>query len=402
MRKLLKINTKEKFTAVIFMLIIFLMFAGMLINPLAITGEFINTYRANVPTGAPALDRVKGAISALDSSINAGVPAKSGFVELYGLAQLAMDKKVVADYNYGALYKTPYGQIAHTVPDVYTDKYLANMYDLVNSLVSAKIPFLYVQAPFKLPDADSQVPGTVKDYSNENADRFIASLTAANIDCFDLRPSLWNSGMSQNQLFYDTDHHWTIDAAFFATGRIVNILNTDYGFNINESLYDISNYEKKTYKDFFVGSMGRRVGQIYGGIDDFTLITPKFETSFSLLEDGINLYEGSFYDAILKKEYLDEKAPLDTNRYAVYHGDNAELIFENKIIGEGKILIIKDSFGLPVYSFLSLGLHAVRAIDVRLFKEDVAEYAARYGPDIVIILYNADCFSDAMFDFNKK
>ena len=65
-----------------------------------------------------------------------------------------------------------------------------------------------------------------------------------------------------------------------------------------------------------------------------------------------------------------------------------------------KILIIKDSFSLPVYSFLSLGIKEVRAIDMRLFDENVVEYAAAYNPDLVILMYNADSFAPPMFDFH--
>jgi len=64
--------------------------------------------------------------------------------------------------------------------------------------------------------------------------------------------------------------------------------------------------------------------------------------------------------------------------------------------------MIKDSFGLPIYCFLSTGVQEVRALDVRLFKESIAEYAKANQPDVVIILYNADCFGGTMFDFNAK
>ena len=82
------------------------------------------------------------------------------------------------------------------------------------------------------------------------------------------------------------------------------------------------------------------------------------------------------------------------------HSGNAELEFVNHNLRSGKILMIKDSFGLPVYSFLSTGVHEVRALDVRLFKDSVAEYAKKYHPDVVIILYNADSFGGEMFQFN--
>ena len=390
---------KEKLTAVVFIVIVFSMFFGMFFNAAIVGEEFLNAYRANPPVDTSIPARVAAVTGAADASAGAGVPGRPQYIELHGLLQLAMDKNIVIDPNYGALYKTPHGQIAYAVEEKYIGGYLDSVYGLVNSLIHEKIPFLYVQAPFKLPDAHSQLPPTVTDYSNTDADRFIAGLTAANVSCFDLRPLLAETGMTQNEMFYNTDHHWTIDAAFFSAGQIVKKLNADYGFDIDESLYDIGGYNRITYKDSFIGSLGRRVGRLYGGLDDFTLITPKFETGLSISEDGIALPDGSFEEAVLDMECVDVKARIDTNRYAVYRKDRGEVVFENHLVDEGKILIIKDSFGIPVYSFLSLGVHEVRAVDVRLFGGDVYEYAAACKPDIVILLYNADCFNEQMFDF---
>ncbi|MCL2335933.1 MAG: hypothetical protein FWC60_00755 [Firmicutes bacterium] len=392
--------TNEKLTATVFLLLIFALFTSLFIKSNVIATESLTAYRTNAVSGTPIFKRVNIVIDALDTAVNSATPEKTYFIEAYGLAQLAMDKKIIPDPNYGALYKTPYGQITYAAQEKQLDGYVDQVRQLENSLAANNIPFLYIQAPFKLPDAHSQLPPTVTDYSNQNADQFINKLTAANISCFDLRPLLAKSGMTQNQLFYNTDHHWTIDAAFYSTAQIVQKLNRDYGFQIDPSLYDIGNYNRTTYKDFFIGSMGRRVGRIYGGVDDFTLLTPKFKTYISLTEDGRLLPRGAFEDAVLSKEYIDPNAPLDADRYAVYHGDNAKLRFENHLVDKGKILIIKDSFGIPVYSFLSLGVHEVRAVDMRLFKSNVAAYAAEFDPNLVIILYNADGFSDQMFDFH--
>ena len=396
-----KINTKEKAVALLFILIIFAVLIGILFHPVEIGVEFRDTYRSTALLDMSFIERLETAINALETSVNAGVPARSGFIELYGLSQLAMNKNVIIDPNYGALYKTPYGQIAYAVEEKYLDTHLDQVYGLVNSLVSAKIPFLYVQAPFKLPDANSQLPLNVTDYSNSNADLFLEKLTFANVDCFDLRPPLRNSGKTQSELFFNTDHHWTIETAFLSAGLIAEKLNNDYGFQIDASHFDINNYNVETYKDFFLGSMGRRVGRLFCGVDDFTLITPKFETDLTFTENGAVFQRGAFADTVLMKEFIDTKAPVDTNRYAVYRRDQAEVIFINHLVDGGKILIIKDSFGTPVYSFLALGVHEVRALDVRLFREDVAEYAARHRPDIVILMYNADCFTEQMFDFGS-
>ena len=120
-----------------------------------------------------------------------------------------------------------------------------------------------------------------------------------------------------------------------------------------------------------------------------------------LFRSNSKVFRGSFEDAVLDKAYLENK-DITTNRYAVYHGDNRELIFTNNKVKGGKVLIIKDSFGIPVYSFMSLGVHEVRALDLRLFNEDLLEYAKQYKPDIVIVMYNVDCFKDEMFDFKGQ
>jgi len=76
------------------------------------------------------------------------------------------------------------------------------------------------------------------------------------------------------------------------------------------------------------------------------------------------------------------------------------LIFNNNLVNNGKVIMIKDSFGIPVYSFLSLGIHELRAIDLRLFDDSVAKYAKENKPDVVILMYNGDTFNEEMFDFS--
>ncbi len=61
--------------------------------------------------------------------------------------------------------------------------------------------------------------------------------------------------------------------------------------------------------------------------------------------------------------------------------------------------MIKDSFAVPVYSFLSLGVQELQAIDLRYFSESVVDYINDARPDVVVVLYNADSLSPVMFQF---
>lgn len=433
-------NTKEKITCLAFVIVLIILFFGMFINWKILGENFIVTYRTEVPTGAPILERITGAIDAAETAVNEGTFKRQEFVEIYGLAQLLMDKRVITDYNYGSLYKTFYDQVTFAVPERYVDDAANATFPVVNELIQHDIDFLYIQLPFKVSSGHHQditgikeLPPHITDYSNENASAFLDIMNNANVKTYDLREDFYNSGLSQNDLFFNTDHHWTIEGAFLATDLISKYLNENYDFDIQEDLYSMSksvnvntdaeaienshtdnssiiedeasyiHFKKTTYKDYFLGSMGRRVGKIYGGLDDFSLITPKFPTDIKLTQiegAGQQIFEGSFNDAVLEMQYI-ENADVSTNRYAVYHGDYQELRFENKLVeNDKKILIIKDSFGIPIYSLLSLGIKEVRAIDLRLFEMNVADYAIEYNPDLVVLMYNADSFVDPMFDFN--
>lgn len=396
---------KEHITAILFLLFIGVMLIGLLTDegndPV---NDFITEYRTEVEPGTPVLERLTEAIEIAEDIVYDQTYKKEEFNTVYGLVQRVVGKHIMADAGYGEIYKTKYNQISFKIAkkDFKVNKALQAVTKLKHELDEAGIPFLYVQAPFKL-SGEQQLPANKIDYSDANADLFLKGLSERSIDFLDLRPLLRDGEKTQNQLFFDTDHHWRIETAFEASGHIMDELNADYGFNIESKFKDLNNYNLKTMKQCYLGSMGRRTGQLYSGLDDFTLITPNFETDYTLYEydyGGETIYEGTFEEAVLVKEYLEEDAPVDLNRYAVYHGDNTELVFNNHMVNDGKIMIIKDSFGIPVYSFLSLGVQEVRALDLRLFDDSVADYAKEHKPDIVIIMYNGDTFAQEMFDFS--
>ena len=397
---------KEYVAAILFFGII----TGMLIGLLTYkdndpVNDFLTEYRTEVRPGTPILDRVTKAIHIAEDTVYNETCFEEQYNSYYGLIQRVLGKHIVSDAGYGEIYKTKYNQIIFKVDkkNFRVMRSLDAVEELKSKLDEAGIPFLYVQAPFKLSDDEQQLPINKKDYADYNVNLFLKGLDERSIAYLDLRPLLRDGEKTQNQLFFDTDHHWRIETAFEATGHIMDELNKDYGFTIDSKYKDLKNYKVTTLKKCYLGSMGRRTGRFYSGLDDFTLITPAFKTNYTLYEHDYGaekIYTGSFYNAILDKKYLVKDAPVDLNRYAVYHGDNEELIFENNLVNTGKVMMIKDSFGVPVYSFLSLGVHEVRALDLRLFNDSVAKYAKENRPDVVILLYNGDTFNEEMFDFS--
>lgn len=360
--------------------------------------------QAKLEEEADFFDKIAKKRDIFEEQLVENIPDKKGLVNLYGGLQNIANKKVISDPRYGEIYKTKYHQLSHKVVRQNENAYLSakKLISLAQDLKAMDIPLLYVQAPFKLAGREEQLPLNRKDYSDQNADLFLSLLKQEQVDYLDLRPLLINGSKSQNELFFNTDHHWRIETAFTATGYIEDYLNQHYGFTIDAFYHQLENYDVQVLKNVFLGSAGRRVGKYYAGVDDFSLITPKFPTDISLTEYNYGnevRAEGSFYQAVIDHAYLRDLEDISINRYASYHGDHRELIFKNKLVNSGKVLFIKDSFAVPVYSFMSLAVGEVRALDLRLYKGALREYIKSYQPDIVIVLYNSESFSKEMFDF---
>jgi len=394
---------KDKLTALLFVIVTIGLLVGMFTyednSPIR---DFLTEYRNTVTEGTPAIDRITGAIDAADTIMIRDTYRRSDFNELFGLVQKSLGKKILQDSGYGEIYKTTDNQIIFSVSEKNVMSAVKSMVELKKELDKAGIPLLYVQAPFKVSGDEQTLPVNITDYADRNADRFLEGLKDNDIKYLDLRPLLRDGRKTQKELFFDTDHHWRIETAFDATWHIGRLLNKEYGFKIDEKLMNLQSYHVRIYENFFQGSMGRRVGVLYGGVDDFTYISPDFPTNLTVEQhdkgyDAVT--SGAFEDVMIVKSNIDENKPIDTNRYAVYRGDNAELVFKNNLMAANSVILIKDSFGLPVYSFLAPAIKITSALDMRYFDKNVVEYAKGNNPDVVIIMYNADSFNDEMFDF---
>ena len=389
----------KKITAIIFTIIIGSMMCLLLAS--GFLKDFVTDYRNTVPKGTPVLERVTEAIDIFEALIVEQTPFHDKFIEVYGASLIAMGKKTLPDPNYNYLYKTKEGQITYLVNERETEAFSEKITALKESLEKENIPFLYVQAPFKLMD-DKDITPLEFNYSTENTNTFLKALEENNVSTLDLRPyfrTLKEEGAPISSLFYNTDHHWTIESSLYATSIIAHTLVEEYNVDLNLPLLSKDSFTFETKDKSFIGSLGRRTGKVYAGTDSFTLVLPSYETDIVVYETDYGITtekRGPFSESVLVKSYLEDKS-LTSNRYAAYHGDNEELAFINNKNEGGKVLIIKDSFGLPVYSFMSLSAREVRAIDPRLYKGSISSYAKMYNPDIVIFLYNEDSLNKNMF-----
>mgnify|MGYP000846759986 CR=1 FL=1 len=338
--------------------------------------------------------------SQFEGAIQEAIPMKLSWIEFHGVLQDVQQKKVIPDLNYGSLYKTSDGQISFGSPRLEVEEDAHTLSEVSQQLESLSIPFLYVQAPYKLAPDQNQLPYQIKEYGNDNADRLLTALQEEQVPIYDMREGYFHAGMSQSELFFNTDHHWTIPGALMATRLLAQEINQYLDSDIDSTLFTEESFQFEVFEDFFLGSLGKRVGVSYSGLADFTVVTPKFDTEFtvSIFNYGAwSTKEGSFSDAILVSDFLDPNLPVETNRYAAYNGDHEIIRIQNHEVKGKKILMIKDSYGLPIYSFLACGVEEVTALDLRLYRQSVIDFAKEYQPDIVLYLFNADAVGRGSF-----
>lgn len=347
-------------------------------------------------------------LSVVEEYYHDGFAGKDLFVTFNGGFQRLMGAREINER-----YRLDNGQTTYIIDAYDMSGIAANTVQFHDALQAQDIPMVYVNTPFKINEFNKQLPAGVEDYSNENANRFLAHLNEAGVPTFDLRQTIAQEGLDHYSLFYPSDHHWTAETGFWATGKITEYLaELDDSFRVDSRIFDLSNYEKTLCEDVFLGSAGRRVGPLYTGYDDITLIQPEFDTRFSFRVESDNIArEGAFADAFFFMEELTPEDVFESNAYSVYCGNDYGLLTLRNFSREDgldvactpkKLLLIKDSFSSVVIPFLSLAYEEVHVVDLRLLQGDLMEHIQSYQPDLVMVLYNPGAYENNnlnMFEF---
>ena len=253
-------------------------------------------------------------------------------------------------------------------------------------LRSKQTPCLFILAPFKIHCSDSLLPRGIIDYSNANADNFMRALSEKEIDVFDARSIFDNQPEEHYRLFFNSDHHWKPEYAFWTCAKVASILNERYYFTI--SVLDIFNpdsyyaenisisptSESKFYPNVRLGSMTRSLGSARAPMDDLTMFYPKFLTDSKFIVNKENISVEGDCQAVWKRE----------GNYDLT--ENINFCQKDKTI-----LLISDSFGCFFANYLSLTCNKLVKFDPRSNSRPIKEIIDMYKPDIIIVLFNPDC-----------
>ncbi len=368
-------------------------------------------YRQRLPEHPDVFDNIKARVSSFESSLNAHLTAKSTLQVANANIQRAMGKQMIA-YGGTSMVMTEQGYLY----DVYADTAatrdvraltLNGLKQLHQKLAAQGIPMVYGYAHSTMYDGVT-LPDGVTDDNNRVADEIVATLRADGIETLDSREVVREGGLPLNEVLFRTDSHWAPRAAFAMYTAIVDLLNDKTRVKADKAAADLANFEVSILEKSHISDIGLRFGE--GGIepDDFQIITPKFDTEIhrEISHDNAHVRvpaDGAFEDAVLDKSMLPEaqgKSPV--NCYNYYGQHPYEVFYHNEAAPEGRVLIVKDSFGTPVSSFMALAVRDVCAIDLRKTTMTVEDYVASYKPDVVIFVQCQEVMRGSNFVFVDK
>ncbi|MCR5734485.1 MAG: hypothetical protein K6G22_07775 [Lachnospiraceae bacterium] len=336
--------------------------------------------------------------SRLESDIANNFFAQFNFVNLNGLMA-----KIMGVRELNGVLRLDNGYLTETSPYFDDDILIQNTNGIIafkDYLEARGIPFIFTITPNTSAKYDSKLPNNYFDYGNENLDRIASALRRGGVEVIDFRDELYADGIDAYDMMYKTDHHWNTRMGFYAYTKLCDALVDKLSCEVDPVVRDIDNYKIETYKKWHLGSRGQRTGKYFGGIDDFDLITPDFDTHLATY-DGEK--EGVFRGLLVNTDSLQKKDLTimrdDINRRSTYdrvleqsQGDFVNFNSHN----DKKIMMVTDSFGKAVFPFMEISFARVRWEYGPVGGDVIDEFA----PDAVIMIYDlSQDFQSYLFDY---
>lgn len=345
------------------------------------------------------------AVQNLNTIINTNLVGGHIWNEIYGATYAALGKNEENNFAYikdkdGIEY---YANFWNT-PDITMKELAKRMKRMKDDLEpkGTKVILLLYPTRYDTAWADGYYGLPYQDY-NKAADEFLRYLRRYDVDYIDYREVFKDSGLRGEEIFYKTDHHWNTTAAYYATTKLVDHIRDSFGEDLDpQGKYcDINSYFLDEYEAAFMGSMGRETGEVYGGRDDFSCLSPKFETSvvysYYTSNKETKVHEGNFTQTIIQKNRLrkDDIYEKDLNNVYMSGVQLADKIENQLAENDTSVFMIRNSYSSPVAVFLSPMVKSVDCVwGLNLSEESIMKQLNENDYDYVIVAVNVDNFDN--------
>ena len=295
------------------------------------------------------------------------LPGRDFFVGLNARYDLLSGRQVTKEIyvgKSGRLYEAPAPSDEEVI-----EKNMAAINDFAGKAACPVDLMLVPSAGYLL---EEDLPCLTDPYRDEEILNAAYALAASNLSPVDLLPA-FASAADKGALFYRTDHHWTSEGAYLAYATYLNALGRSPAERKDFTRREMEGFLGSTYSRAALWDTEPESLSLWDSGERF------------LVENGESkqLHEGLFYE-----EHLSEN-----DKYPVYLDGNHSLVRIRRAesTGQGKILVIRDSFAHCFGCFLAESYDEVVLVDLRYYRSPVSQLLEE-GFDRVLILYSIGNF----------
>lgn len=240
---------------------------------------------------------------------------------------------------------------------------------LSDNLAESEIPVRIMLVPTASDILSDRLPAFAP---NANQSAVIEYAKKCGLDVVDVSEQLFLH--KDEYIFYKTDHHWTSLGAYYAYAEWIR--------SKGETPALLTEWTKRTLCDDFRGTTYSKVNYPFAPYDSID--------AYFKRENHTVDYDGGDYvtDSIYEEKYL-----KGSDKYAVFFNSNQATTKINGG-GEGKLLIIKDSYANTFGQFVVDDYAETHLIDMRFFRGKISDYIKENGITEVLVLYNIPNFCE--------
>ncbi len=293
-------------------------------------------------------------------------PLRDGWITVKTLTQRLSGKTEISDVYFG---KDGYLIDAFTSYD--QKQFSANIEALVKlsgSLQAAGIPVQVMLVPTAAQILSDKLPAYAPSLDQK---ALLDFARAQGLDTVDVFAAL--SQHADEYIYYKTDHHFTSLGAYYcyAAWRQAQ----------GKTTKPLSAWQSQTLCDNFRGTTYNKVNDPFAPYDTITAY-------YRMLPHTVRYNGGSYVThSIYERKYLSGK-----DQYATFLNSNQSTTVVSGG-GQGKLLILKDSYANCFSQFVIDDYAETHLIDLRFFKDSVTDYIAENGITQVLVLYNIPNFA---------
>ncbi len=285
-------------------------------------------------------------------------PLRDKWISVKTLVERISGKTEISDVYFGRG-----GYLIDAFTSYDKKQYQANLEALKSFSNKVGIPVQLMPVPTAAQILSDKLPAYAPNLDQKALYNQAKALGLDTVNVFDIL-----SEHSGEYIYYKTDHHYTSLGAYYCYAAWMR--------SQGKTPEPVSAWQTQTLCDNFRGTSYNKVNAPFAAYDTISAY-------YKTLSHTVSYNGGSYVtDSIYERKYLSGK-----DQYAAFLNSNqSSTVISGE--GEGKLLIIKDSYANCFAQFVVDDYAETHLIDLRFFKDSVSDYIEEYGITQVLVLYN--------------